>query len=240
MMTTVVVAGLKRREDRRRALQHDFHTLGIKDVIFAADLGISVDWRELAQKYGSIVAERAFPWRIPESVNPWWNRDLRLGEIACTLTHLNIWSYAHDHCMQQVIVLEDDADVMRGFNEREEVLKQLYSIDPDWDFLYLGRERLGKDESTYGSFTRPCFSYCTYGYAVSYRGMAKLLETGLADCIIPVDEFLPAMFLEHPRRDVFVRYPPRLSAYGLVDDIVFAKPQDDWGSDTEDSPFIEE
>jgi len=237
MATPIIIAGLRRRTDRRMAIQSQLANRWPKEPLFASDLGLVADWSEWDQATINKFSGRTFPWRMTGSSNPWWNRDLKLGEIACTLTHWNIWKYAWDQNFPQLIVLEDDAELLPGFYECEGVIADLSTADSWWDLLYLGRERLEPDSSAFRNFRRPGFSYCTFGYVLSRHGIWSLLETRLADCVIPVDEFLPAMYLKHPRNDVNLRFPPQIHAYGLAGDIVSTKNDAAWGSDTEESPF---
>lgn len=234
--TPILVAGLHRRNDRRQAIQEQMDKQCVTNVQFAADLGLVVDWKSWQQAEIERLATKLFSWCVPESANPFWNRCLKLGEIACTLTHWNIWTYAHEQRFPCLIVVEDDAELLSGFDRREEAIASLFSIDTCWDLLFLGRERLEPDRGRVGRFTYPGFSYCTHGYALSQSGIRSLLGTSLPDCIIPVDEFLPAMYMRHPREDICECFPQRITAYGLAEDIVGVKSDAYWGSDTEDSP----
>lgn len=65
-----------------------------------------------------------------------------------------------------------------------------------------------------------------------------LLSAGLGDALIPVDEFLPAMYLDHPREDVRARFPARLGALAFDPPIVQQLPKEIAGSDTEDTDFV--
>lgn len=240
MVTPTIIAGIQRRLDRRQAMLKQLANRGIKEFQFAADLGLSVDWRSWECNDIRSLCKRVFPWRLPKSQNPWWNRDLRLGEIACALTHWNIWNYAYAQSLSKFIVLEDDAQLRLGFATFEQTIDCLTSKYPTWDLLYLGRERVEPDRAKIGEFTQPGFSYCTFGYVLTRKGVSSLLKTSLPDSIIPVDEFLPAMYLKHPRNDVNARFPSQLSAYGLKIDLVEAQEESKFGSDTESSPFLKD
>jgi glycosyl transferase, family 25 len=234
----VAVIGLPRRPERRAAIEATLRRLPALTPLFAADIGAVVDWRDWSPDQIEGLRGRAFPWCDSRAVNPWWNRHLKLGEIACTLSHWNVWSVALARQLDHIIVLEDDASLEPRFDEVTGMLAQLSALDPQWDFLYLGRGRPQPDRGRRGGFVLPGFSTCMHGYVVSSRGLTKLLRTGLPDAVIPVDEFLPAMYMEHPRRDVRARFPPTLAAYGLEQDVVRQRPKAACGSDTEDSPFL--
>jgi glycosyl transferase, family 25 len=68
--------------------------------------------------------------------------------------------------------------------------------------------------------------------------LAKILATGYDQALIPADELLPALYLDHPRPDVRQRYPKSLVAYAFEPPLVTQLPRDAWGTDTEDSVFV--
>src|SRR5207249_2741839 len=152
-----MIAGLRRRHDRRAALLKDFDRSSVSTSVFAQDVCLSVDWRDWTTTDVSKVRQHLFPWMIPASPNPWWCRKLKLGEIACTLTHWNIWRYAHDSGFPRVIVLEDDAELLPEFKRRELLLNRLSRVDPEWGLLYFGREQLEADRGILGEFALPGF-----------------------------------------------------------------------------------
>lgn len=67
---------------------------------------------------------------------------------------------------------------------------------------YLGRKRLEKDmeRMVQGSeyLAWPRYSYWTISYLLSYRGAQKLLNQKPLTKMVPVDEYLPIMFDQHP------------------------------------------
>jgi collagen beta-1,O-galactosyltransferase len=233
----IVVIGLPRRCDRRVAIQAALSQIPSAEVHFAADNGAMVDWRDWTVNDVQQLRTTCFSWRYSESSNRWWARDLRLGEIACTLSHWNVWAFSVAQGFEHVIILEDDAKLQPEFASCEELLVALQQEDPGWALLYLGRGRVLPDRGRVGMFVVPGFSYGTFGYVVSRRGLLAMLETDLLNAIIPVDEFIPAMYLDHPRPDVRKRFPPRLAAYGLSSDVVLVT-NSAVDSDTEDSPFL--
>ena len=72
-----------------------------------------------------------------------------------------------------------------------------------WDVLYLGRNRLAADRAALGArLVEAGFSSCAHAYALSSRGLRRLLALPLARSAIPVDDLLPALYATHPRADV--------------------------------------
>ncbi len=72
------------------------------------------------------------------------------------------------------------------------------------------------------------------------RAARLLLAAGLGGALIPVDEFLPAMYIDHPRADVRTRFPPRLCVLSFDPPLVHQLPKLTAESDTEDTEFIPE
>jgi collagen beta-1,O-galactosyltransferase len=65
-----------------------------------------------------------------------------------------------------------------------------------------------------------------------------VLSCGFERALIPVDEPIPALYLDHPRDDIRSLYPKRLRAYALEPSLVTQLPKDEAGSDTEASTFV--
>jgi collagen beta-1,O-galactosyltransferase len=84
----------------------------------------------------------------------------------------------------------------------------------------------------------PGFSYCTFGYLLSAPGLRKQLSCGLERALIPVDELIPALYMDHPREDIRSLYPKRLRAYALEPPLITQLPKEEAGSDTEASAFV--
>lgn len=70
-------------------------------------------------------------------------------------------------------------------------------------YSYIGRKSLNDDNELFleGSklLVRPSYSYWTLGYLLSERGAKKLLNADPLKKLLPVDEFLPIMFNQHPK-----------------------------------------
>ncbi len=149
------------------------------------------------------LAERGFAlypdWKIPGSDNRWWNRDLLPGEIGCALSHVAAWNLAKSKGWANVLVLEED------FRALGPVLSghQFENLPPDWDMLYLGRNPLRPDRRAIDAhLVKPGASYTSHAYVLSAAGLDKLLDQALQRCLVPVDEFLIATYVRHPRADL--------------------------------------
>lgn len=180
-----------------------------------------------------------FPWEIC-SDNKWWKRPLKKGEVACSISHWLCWRKASETDDSLFLFLEDDVCFIPEFSLKLEIgILGLNDYDPHWNLLYLGRVPLYPDKSAFNGIVKPGYSHCTYAYILTKPAIKKILETSFEKDIIPVDEFLPAMYIDHPREDVRKRYSKILSAYAFEPQIVSQLPKSVAGSDTEDSDFYD-
>jgi len=230
------VINLKRRADRLAHMQHAVPAA--LDVEYTTDWSIPSDGRSM-----TIEALRGFdlfPWRV-ESDNRLWARPLKKGEIGCAIAHWACWQRSLTCDADLFAYFEDDACFVDAFMTRlHDGLQRLSAVDPDWDLLYLGRYPLAPDAPVVPGIVRPGFSYSTFAYVLTRRAVSKVLATNFDRAIIPVDELLPALYVDHPRADVRRRYPRILRAYAFEPPLVGSFSREVSGTDTEDSDFIEE
>jgi GR25 family glycosyltransferase involved in LPS biosynthesis len=210
-------------------------------VTFTSDWTGTFDGHELSWKQLEAAGHKLFPWKI-QSDNPWWSRPLKYGEIGCTLAHLACWRHAAETADEKfVVILEDDAIVRSTFLENLLAgLRRVVSDNP-FGLLYLGRFPLvpEEDQPVMPGFVSPAYSHCTFGYLLTRSTLDILLATHLEQAIVPIDEFLSSLYIDHPRPDMRVRFPRQLKALAFDPPLVHQRPKDEAGSDTEDSDFVE-
>ena len=228
---SVYVISLPRRFDRQAHIQAQ---------LAGIHFSYSFDVRAAMQQRGVRCGLDLFPWKIA-SQNSWWNRYVKQGEIDCFLSHLECWEDAA-RCGSTPfhIFLEDDAILpVGGLSQLLESVARIGEVDANWDLLYFGREPLGPDlGQIHEAFVAPGYSYCTFAYALSRTGIAKILRYDPRSVVMPIDEFLPATYIDHPRQDVGSRIRPSVHAYATSPDLVSEASKARFGSDTEDSPEV--
>jgi len=228
------VINLARRQDRRKRMESVLPA-GL-DVEFTTDWSGPVDGRELS--LSSLAGYCLYPWRI-ESANPWWSRSLKWGEIGCAVSHLLCWRRGLDEGLKRFLILEDDVLFADDFIGRLEAgIEKISGIDPAWGLIYAGRYPIDEDTPFLPGIVRPGYSHCTYGYVLSNHGAQSLAHAGLEKAIVPVDEFIPAMYCDHPRLDLRRAFPKRIRAYAFEPPLVTQLPKDVAGSDTEATEFV--
>ena len=154
----------------------------------------------------NLMAEMPRP--IGHSVT-YWARDIRPGEVGCSMSYLRIWAGALERGLPQLAVLEDDhVPVAETWCELAEGLRALESLGMGWDVIYLDTGHWYGDSArlTDGAdlpphFTRLAASYATHALMFSARGIQRLSEGGLDRCLMPVDDYLFYMTnpVGHPR-----------------------------------------
>jgi glycosyl transferase, family 25 len=229
------VVNLKRRPDRRARMERILPAMW--DVQFTSDWDGPMDGQAIDPD--DLPGFGLYPWELPGD-NPWWSRPLKLGEIGCAVSHWMCWHKAARDGADPALILEDDVVLGEHFAARlASRLAQLSAIDPRWDLLYLGRwAQDGEDRAVAEGIVHPGYSYCTFGYLLSDPGLRAMLGCGFERALIPVDELIPALYMNHPRPDVRALYSPRLRAYALEPPLVTQLPKNEAGSDTEASAFV--
>lgn len=131
---------------------------------------------------------------------------LNSGEIACALSHRNIYKAIADHQWKRVLILEDD--IIPEWNKLPDLFTAVKELPHDWELFYLGylkneKATLARRLKQYwyiiqaglgltrmpaamikNRLPRPfsaClfkagFHDCTHAYAVSHAGALKLLQ----------------------------------------------------------------
>lgn len=229
------VVNLKRRPDRRARMEHVLPASW--DVQFTSDWDGPMDGQAIDPD--DLPGFELYPWEVA-SDNPWWSRPLKLGEIGCAISHWMCWQRAAADDADPALILEDDAVLPDHCAARlQSDLARLSTIDPHWDLLYLGRWPLDdEDQAVTEGIVHPGYSYCTFGYLLSASGLRAMLNCGFERALIPVDELLPALYMDHPRADIRSLYPRLLRAYALEPPLITQLPKDEAGSDTEASAFV--
>lgn len=151
----------------------------------------------------------------------WWNRPVTVGEAGLTLSKIYIWQHAYQRGYKNILILEDDFNPISNidwsvFNELEEY---------DYDLIYLSRilqdVHPGVKDQRVGlkNFVKPGYSYQTHAYILSQSGIKKLVETNvpvLKQNLLPADEFLPATYTSHPRKDLRCMFQQNMQALALI------------------------
>ena len=233
------VVNLRRRTDRRRHMETQLPRR--LQAFFTSDMegpfdGLTLDLEEIREAGCEL-----FDWPLgrTDTGNPYWERNLTYGEIGCTLSHLACWEHAITTDASVFLVLEDDICIPADFIERLTAgLREIDSGCPGVGLVYLLRRSLGSDRPLLPGVVAPGFSYWTCGYVLTREATLQILGADIRTSIIPVDEFLPAMYTEHPREDVRARYPQRISAAAFDPPLIGKLPKEIVGSDTTDSRLV--
>lgn len=233
----VYMINLKRRPERRIKMELTMKELGLDFKYFEA-----VDGKTLTDE---ILIEMGITL-LPEYSDPYHKRRMTMGEIGCFLSHYTIWKEMVELNLQEVLILEDDIKFEPYFKERAgELMREARAIG-GFDLIYFGRKRLQENEiylKESENFVLVSYTYWTLGYVITLEGARKLLAAEPLKRLLPVDEYLPIMFDQHPNDTWKLKFETRnLNAWSVNPLILFPTHytgEDGYISDTEDSKLIQ-
>ena len=114
-------------------------------------------------------------------------RELKPGDIACTLNHVEAWKKVAEH--GDALILEDDAIFCKNFNS---IFDQIVSTSPDFDVLFVGgafyHESVAKTKSKFNDYH--CKSHPSTNTICAYvltKKSAKLLVKNFTEHTLPTD-----------------------------------------------------
>ena len=199
-------------------------------IRFGGEKGSELHFIDKKNTYISVIDKSTFKlypnWRLPNSDNGFWNRDMTIGEIGCVISHIKAWATHHSKSLYPVLILEQDFNPL--FNVNWDVFNEVDNYD--WDLILIGRRPLDDNDEEVGLnyFVKPGYSYQAHAYILSKQGLDKIykaIKNTLKNNLIPTDEFLPALYSTHPRPDIDKMYPNKINALALRIDAVS---QTDW------------
>ncbi|XP_063372835.1 glycosyltransferase 25 family member [Cydia amplana] len=230
----IYMINLERRTERRMLMEMSFRELGMEVTTVKAVDGRNLDLNDLREYSATI---------MPNYMDPYHKRPMKAGEVGCFLSHYYVWEKVAKQRHGTALVLEDDIHFAPYFRYRfQQLLRELTHLD--WDLVYIGRKILQSDDEEYATehTVRPLYSYWTLGYLLSARGASKLLAAKPLETMLPVDEFLPIMFDQHPN-DTWKSYFPNRNLLAFSSAPLLIHPTHYTGdagyvSDTEDSTVL--
>ncbi|XP_011894364.1 PREDICTED: probable inactive glycosyltransferase 25 family member 3 isoform X6 [Cercocebus atys] len=231
----VFVISLARRPDRRERMLASLWEMEISGRVVDA-----VDGRML----NSSAIRSLGVDLLPGYQDPYSGRTLTKGEVGCFLSHYSIWEEVVARGLSQVLVFEDDVRFESNFRGRlERLMEDVEAEKLPWDLIYLGRKQVNpeKEAAVEGlpGLVVAGYSYWTLAYALSLAGARKLLASQPLHRMLPVDEFLPIMFDQHPNEQYKAHFWPRdlvaFSARPLLAAPTHYAGDAEWLSDTETS-----
>ena len=234
----IYIINLMRREERQIRMSKSLEVLGLKAQFWTATDGKELTTKNLEDLGISF---------LPGYLDPHHKRPMTMGEVGCFMSHFNIWKDMISRNFSKAIVLEDDVRFGRAFKTQvKNALRQIDLEDGSVDLIYLGRKKQSAEDEVRRSenFVEPKYSYWTIGYILTRTGAEKLIDSDPLSKLLPVDEFLPIMFNQHPNKEWKQYYPLKnlkaLSFNPLVIQPTHYVGDEEYISDTEDSNRISE
>ncbi len=174
----IFVINLKERADRRENIR--LQLTGYEYEIVDAINGKEFDFEK----------NNVRPFR--KWADPLLARELTEGEIACTLSHIEVWKKIAASG-KPGIVLEDDSIAMRKMVDAD-----IETALSEYDMVYLHYKEMSPGLHRNNKFngielTDVVYPYHASAYAITSEFASYLLSLNLQDCVIPVDEFFPIL-----------------------------------------------
>ena len=152
----------------------------------------------------------------------YWQRPVSMAEIASTVGHYLIWKHSYKMGYSSVLIFEDDVEfdydeLMEGLSIYEEFVKNNYC-----DIFFLSCNSFRDKRVIDENIVQCDYAYNLHSYILTRESFGILLNAGLLDNLIVSDEFLPALYGDHPREDIQKLYSAKrkLMAYRLKENIV--------------------
>jgi len=123
----ISVINLERRPDRRMRIEAAMDDLNIASKIFKA-----VDSRKIDEEYLKNLSISV----LPNYRDPYSDRFMNYGEIACFLSHYFLWEEMLEKNLEKTLILEDDARFDKNFKAiLTHTINQMNEKKIDWDLM---------------------------------------------------------------------------------------------------------
>ena len=225
------IINLEKYPEKRERIKNRLNNLKINYIIYDAIDGQNITNGYMEENNYKINSK----W-----IDPFHNRRITLGEIGCALSHYNIMKLCLESEHEISLILEDDADFSEDFIENiEKCLHDLENID-NWDYCYLGRQKINNDieEIISDNIIKPTYSYWCVGSLIHRRGCKKIVESNFLENIIVIDEFIPLISNVSPHVTFRNIYNTSINTYAYKNNIIFPEQNAFKNSDTEIISFL--
>ena len=156
--------------------------------------------------------------------DPYENRLLTWGELACMAGHAMAWEVA-SKTRTGAVIIEDDVQLKTDFTWFEK----------RGDLVYLSHKFMQNERQVENGMVRPPYTYWLNAYWISPRGAESLLTVLNKRQTIPADEFVPYHFGKNPHvRAGHGQAPPcMIEAWAVPEDAQPFSPSGRWPSATQ-------
>ena len=124
-----------------------------------------------------------------KNIKPNLTLNLSKGEFGCALSHLGLWEKIVKENIQTAILIEDDINPNKNFNDYKTLINDL---PKDWDIAYVSFLNTGKKQYVKDRIYIPSCGFTTAGYIINNKGAKKLLD--LLPIVGPIDLYLLSLF----------------------------------------------
>lgn len=227
----IYIITINNNDNKNNDIIHRLNQLGIVDVSFEIINGHNGHVDNLPDN-----CKVYDGWKLNDTDNLWWNRDVKPGEIGCMISHAKAWEKIKLDGTKRALILEEDFLGVVNLSE----LQECELSDDYWDLAYLGRYTFNEAENVRidDNWVKSGMSYNTHAYVLTYEGANRLLAHNPLHNIIPSDEFFSAVMSNHRRHDINVIYPNKNIRAISTNISWIAQTSNNETSSTENEPII--
>lgn len=198
MNIPVIVISLKRSEARRSRIKKELERCNIDSYyIYDAFDGSNMTNHTIEPKV------------LPPSFGH--GRDMKKGELGCTLSHIGALTMAKTLNWDYVIILEDDSVLCEDFESR---LKEVWRLAPrDWEHIFLGGHTYGINSLITPALIPSPKVSGTYAYMVHSQAYDKII-TKLSELTTTTDDLYEQLIRNNQLKS-YVFFP--LFSYPLLE-----------------------
>ena len=223
MIDAIYCVSLNRLPERRNLM---IELLSSFESVFDIYIFDAIDWKEFSvEKFN----EEGFfvydSWKIENSDNYWYKRELKMGSLCNLLGHFSIWNHIYNN-YNSALILEDDVHFHRGIEVFIDGLNCACNFMDNnvCDIFYLNCIPFEK-EGFYGTKINDEIEKCNMvynsdSYIVTQKSARELFSSGIKENLITTDEYIGSTFCEHPREDIRNLYKnKKLIAHRLIENV---------------------
>ena len=195
MIDKTFIINLARRPDKKKHMENEFNKLKNNNIDLHQEFFEAIDGND-----PNVLSQYNF--NIPNWFDPNSGKAMTNGEVGCALSHYGVWKKIISAVDNEelpkkcnVLILEDDVVFMDDFqNKLINYINEVPNLE--YDMIYVHRKPLNLEGETKLSphINTIKKSYWNCAYILTYDGAKKLVNANYLDNLIPVDEFIPAMY----------------------------------------------
>lgn len=179
-------------------LNNYFHNIYIINLDKRVDRWVSIE--NQLQKLNIIEYKRYSAIDGTQLINNFGSPHIEIGNLALSMTTINILKEAKELQLENIFIFEDDAMCERSDFDLDLYMKE---VPDNWDMLYFGANHIVKPTRISDNVVKINLAYCAHAFAIHNR-MYDTIINGLSKFDKHNDVFFSQL---HSRSNSYAIYP---------------------------------